>query len=79
MRQARKSGTYIAKKIGGEVYKAYVPPPLPPQPKLDLEQLYGRLERATLALAELDSMAKSIPNIALFIYMYVRKEALLSS
>ena len=72
-------GTYITKKITGEPYKAYVPPPLPPTPPIDVMRLYPYLEKSTLALAELNTIHKSIPNTSLFIYMYLRKEALLSS
>ncbi len=72
-------GKYIVQRVAGEPYRAYVPPKLPPDPAVDLTRLYPYLEKATLALAELNSIHKSIPNIALFIYMYVRKEALLSS
>ena len=75
----RQNGTYITQKNSGEVYKAYIPPKLQTLPKLDLQLVYPYLEKATMALAELNSMAKSIPNTSLFIYMYVRKEALLSS
>lgn len=75
----QRIGTYITQKVTGEYYKAYLPPPLPPKPPLDLVGLYPSLEKATLALAELNSIHKSIPNTSLFIYMYVRKEALLSS
>lgn len=75
----QRIGTYIIQKVAGESYKAYVPPPLPPEPHLDLAALYPYLEKATLALAELNSIHKFIPNPSLFIYMYVRKEALLSS
>lgn len=75
----QRIGTYITQKIGEESYKAYLPPKLPPQPLLDLTKLYAYLEKATLALGQLNSLHKSIPNKALFIYMYVRKEALLSS
>ena len=75
----KRIGRYIVQKITGESYKAYVPPSLPPEPPLDLTRLYPYLEKATLALAELNSIHKSIPNTSLFIYMYVRKEALLSS
>jgi Fic family protein len=72
-------GKYIIQKTAGESFKAYVPPPLPPQPPIDLGSLYPALERATLALAELNAITRAIPNTSLFIYMYVRKEALLSS
>lgn len=76
---SKRLGNYITQQTSGESYKAYVPPHLPLDPPLDLQKLYPYLEKATLALAELNSMTKSIPNTALFIYMYVRKEALLSS
>jgi len=72
-------GSYVNQSVSGEAYKAYVPPRLPPDPALDLAALYPALEKATLALAELNAIAKSIPNPSLFIYMYVHKEALLSS
>jgi Fic family protein len=75
----KRIGRYVTKKIAGEGYKAYVPPKLPPDPNLDLVSLYPKLEKATLALAELNNINKTIPNTSLFIYMYVRKEALLSS
>ncbi len=75
----QRIGKYIIQKIAGEAYKAYVPPKLPPNPAIDLNKLYPYLEKATLALSELNSMYKYIPNTSLFIYMYVRKEALLSS
>jgi Fic family protein len=75
----KRIGNYITKKIATESYKAYVPPQLPPNPAIDVENLYPLLEKATMALAELNSIAQIIPNISLFVYMYVRKEALLSS
>jgi len=74
--RARK---YITQKIPGESYKSYLPQALPPKPPIDIVKIYPYLEKATLALAELNSITKSIPNTSLFIYMYVRKEALLSS
>lgn len=75
----QRIGTYITQKVSGESYKAYIPAKLPPKPPIDLLRLYTNLEKATMALAELNSIHKTIPNTALFIYMYVRKEALLSS
>lgn len=75
----QRIGKYITQKVGEESYKAYVPPKLPPVPSVDLVRLYPYLEKASLALAELNSIHKAIPNTTLFIYMYVRKEALLSS
>ena len=75
----QRIGVYVTQSVVGEPYKAYIPPSLPLEPPIDLTSLYPYLEKATLALAELNSIHKSIPNTALFIYMYVRKEALLSS
>lgn len=75
----KRTGIYITQKISAESFNAYVPAKLPPEPPLELTMLYPHLEKATLALAELNSIIKTIPNTALFIYMYVRKEALLSS
>lgn len=75
----QRVGTYITQKVAGELYKAYLPPRLPPAPAVDLTKLYSYLEKATLSLAKLNNIHKSIPNTSLFIYMYVRKEALLSS
>ncbi len=75
----QKTGVYITKKVGGETYKAYIPPLLPPTPPIKLENLSGLLEKAAVALSELNNMSEGIPNKSLFLYMYVRKEALLSS
>lgn len=74
-----RAGKYITQTGPGESYKAFIPAKLPPQPPIDISKLYTSLEKATLTLAELNSFHKAIPNTALFIYMYVRKEALLSS
>lgn len=75
----KRIGTYSLQKISREPYKAYVPPFLPLDPPIDLHQIYPHMEKAAVALAELNSLANSIPNPELFIHMYLRKEALLSS
>lgn len=75
----RNVGTYITQKVVGESFKAYIPAKLPPNPSIDMGKIYPYLEKASIALAELNGMHKVIPNTNLFIYMYVRKEALLSS
>ena len=72
-------GRYEKTAVGGEVVRAYVPPPLPPSPPIQLGGLLGLLENANRALGKLDGMATILPDKHLFIYMYVRKEALLSS
>jgi len=65
--------------VGGEHYNAYVPKPLPPDPALAMEALYPLLDQANMALGRLDGMSMVLPDPALFLYMYVRKEAVLSS
>jgi len=61
-----------------EPYWALVPRPLPP-PGLQLDDLLSTLDKANQALGRLDGLATVLPDTKLFLYMYVRKEALLSS
>jgi len=75
----KRLGIYLSQSIIGGHYKAFIPPDLPPNPPIDLQTLYPYLEKATQAITELNNITKNIPNTSLFIYMYVRKEALLSS
>jgi Fic family protein len=72
-------GTFAINSVGGESVKAFIPPPLPPRPAVDLTSLVDVLDRATAALGRLDGVTTVLPAPPLFIYMYVRKEALLSS
>ncbi len=65
--------------VAGEHYTAYVPRPLPPAPPLDLTDIYPLLDQANAALGRLDGMSMVLPDPSLFLYMYVRKEAVLSS
>jgi Fic family protein len=62
-----------------EPYRAYVPKALPPVPPLKMDDLYPLLDQASTALGRLDGMSMVLPDPSLFIYMYVRKEAVLSS
>ncbi|HSV78359.1 MAG TPA: Fic family protein [Ramlibacter sp.] len=74
------TGRHAGSKAGGETVRAFVPFPLPPMPPLELSgERQGLLERATLALGRLDSIALLLPDPHLFIYAYVRREAVLSS
>jgi len=74
------TGRYEIAEIGGETIRAFVPRPLPPDPPLELnEQRQRLLERATLALGRLDSVTLLLPDPHLFLYAYVRREAVLSS
>ena len=56
-----------------------MPPRLPPAPAVQMDRLYSRLEAANRAIGRLDGVASILPDTPLFLYMYVRKEALLSS
>lgn len=74
------TGQYHITVVGGETIRAFVPDPLPPQPPLEMnEQRQRLLERATLALGRLDSVTLLLPDPDLFLYAYVRREAVLSS
>lgn len=74
------TGSYEVTAVGGETVRAFIPSPLPPQPRLDLSgPLQPLLERALLALGRLDSISTLLPDTDLFLYSYVRKEAVLSS
>ena len=74
------SGTYQVTATAGEQVRAFVPHPLPPAPSLDISgprQLL--LERAILSVGRLDSISTLLPDPQLFLYSYVRREAVLSS
>ncbi len=73
-------GRYVKSSVvGGESYNAYIPKPLPPDPPLKLAELYSLLDKANTAIGRLDGMSMVLPDASLFLYMYVRKEAVLSS
>ncbi len=72
-------GRYIPYRTGEEVYKAYLPPPLPPDPPINIASSQLLLDEANLSLGRLDALTLLLPDPPLFIYMYVRKEAVLSS
>ena len=75
-----ESGSYEVTSAGGERVRAFVPLPLPPTPALMLDgSLQQLLESAALALGRLDAVSTLLPDEALFLYAYVRKEAVLSS
>ena len=75
-----ETGRYQVINVGGEIVHAFIPAPLPPYPPIVLDgKLQQALEGATLALGRLDSISVLLPEPGLFIYAYVRKEAILSS
>ena len=64
----------------GEKVKAFVPSPLPPVPPLEwTADRRDTFDQALLALGRLDSVSTLLPDTGLFLYMYLRKEAVLSS
>ena len=76
----RTAGTYIVDASSGESVRAFVPANLPPEPPLELTaDDLGLVERANRALGRLDGLTVLLPDPQLFIYFYVRKEAVLSS
>ncbi len=76
----REAGRYITSTVGGESYQAYLPAPLPPNPPMVLDgELLQWLEKANRAIGRLDGISDGLPDSHLFLYQYVRKEALLSS
>ena len=72
-------GSHVRVATVGEAVQAFVPPPLPPEPPVRLHELQALLDRANQALGRLDGISSVLPDASLFLYMYVRKEALLSS
>ena len=76
----RNTGRYEITFPGEERVRAFVPAPLPPRPPLTLDgPIQQALESAVLALGRLDGISTLLPEKALFIYSYVRKEAVASS
>jgi Fic family protein len=72
-----RAGRYVAQPGG---YKAFLPAPLPPVPALQVDTALQRcLSEADRALGRLDGSVQTLPHPDLFVYMYVRKEAVLSS
>ena len=78
--QRGEIGTYDVTSVGSESVRAFVPMPLPPQPSLVLTgTLQQLLESAVLALGRLDGVSTLLPDEEIFLFSYVRKEAVLSS
>jgi Fic family protein len=74
------TGRHESTAVSGETVRAFVPAPLPPDPPLEITPARRKLlEEATLALGRLDSITLLLPDPELFLYSYVRREAVLSS
>lgn len=73
----QRAGRLVAQPQG---YRAFIPADLPPQPQIVLDdELLTLLSAADRALGRLDGISESVPNPNLFVFMYVRREAVLSS
>lgn len=73
-------GHYVTVSTVGEHVEAFVPAPLPPHPPIDWSpKLRQKFDDALLILGQLDGISTLLPDISLFLYMYIRKEAVLSS
>lgn len=76
----RSPGTYLPIATADERYKAFVPAPLPPKPPIAWSPaLRRRFDDALVALGRLDALSTHLPNAALLLYSFIRKEAVLSS
>ena len=76
----KTQGRYVSISTVGEKARAFLPTPLPPGPPIDwTSELRSKFDQALLALGRLDSVSTLLPDTSLFLYMYVRKEAVLSS
>jgi len=75
MEQSERAGRFVPQPGG---YSAFIPNPLPPEIRYD-SALQALLSAADRAMARLDGMGRVLPNPDLFIAMYVKKEALLST
>jgi Fic family protein len=78
--QRELQGKYVTISTVGEKAQAFVPFSLPPRPPIDwTPELHSKFDQALLALGRLDSVSTLLPDTSLLLYMYIRKEAVLSS
>ena len=72
-----RAGAYVRQPEG---YRAFIPAPLPPDPPIEMDtQMVQLISLAERSLGRLDGITRVLPDPDLFVAMYVRKEALLSS
>jgi cell filamentation protein, protein adenylyltransferase len=72
-----RTGRFVRQPQG---YEAFIPEPLPPDPAIQVgPEMLRALSEADLALGRLDGVIQTVPNADLFVAMYVRREAVLSS
>ncbi len=77
---ANRAGSFVKNLSGEMAYQSFKPSPLPPDPPIEIDDaILHKLVEATKNISVLESLSSRIPNVDLFVSMYVRKEALLSS
>ena len=76
---SRIGSKIVISSVGEERVEAYLPPPLPPDPPVNMQMLADKLGKANLVMGRLDGMSAILPATPIFLYAYVRQEALLSS
>ncbi len=67
MPKNKRLGTYVTSSVASKSYRAFVPPPLPPEPPIDLSSLAGLLAKASKAAGRLDGLADILPDSSLFL------------
>ncbi len=78
--QRKIQGRYVISSTAGETVRAFVPTPLPPRPPVDwTPALRSAFDRALVAVGRLDGASRLLPDPTVFLYLLVRKEAVLSS
>ena len=79
MNKSKRVGQFVKKSTGEESYKCYIPNKLPPNPPISIEPFYALLDKANVALGELNGIRTNLPSADLFLHTFTRKEAILSS
>ena len=70
-----RAGKYRTNLTGELQYKSFVPKPLPPNPPIEIDkETVGLLSKANRSIGILEGLSRQIPNIELFVSMYIRKE-----
>ena len=77
--KSERTGYLVERTTVGESFYSFMPFPLPPKDFTLSQVHFDLLEKANRALGKLDGLSQLLPNVSLFIYWYVRKEAVLSS
>ncbi len=79
MKRGSPSGRFVSVAAAGEPFKAFLPDPLPPKVMPLVSTFQDLYEKANRSLGKLDGLTTLLPEASLFLYTYVRKEAVLSS